>query len=84
MKTGSSYSEIPIQKGQKELSYQYKIEREDQISGFASWDTTFSVEKTKTGFKLKFAKECPQKDGKLYLNIHSPYHPQKTEPQPPQ
>lgn len=78
MKTGVAYSEIPIEKGQKELTYHYKIEREDQISGFVNWDTTVSIGKTRNGFKLEFAKECPQKDGKLYLNIHSPYHPQKT------
>jgi hypothetical protein len=37
----------------------------------ASWDTTVSIEKIKNGFKLKLAKECPQEDGELYLNIHS-------------
>jgi hypothetical protein len=33
IKTGVSYSEIPIEKGQNELFYDYKIGREDQISG---------------------------------------------------
>lgn len=74
IKTGVSYSEIPIGKGQKELSFKFDFEPDDYgISVFASWDTTIQIaEKTKQGFKLKFAKECPQEGGKLYLNIHSP------------
>jgi len=73
IKKGVAYSEIPIEKGQKELSCEFKFEPQDYgISGFASWDTTIQiVEKTKKTFKLKFSKECPQEKGKLYLNIHS-------------
>jgi hypothetical protein len=68
------YSEIPIGKGQRELYVKFELEREVYgISGFASWDTTIQiVEKTKGSFTLRFAKECPQENGKLYLNIHSP------------
>ena len=72
MKTRAMYTEILIKKGQKELLYDYKIEREDQVYGFVSWNTTASIEKTQSGFKLKFAMECPQENGKLFINIHSP------------
>jgi len=63
IKTGSPYSEIPIKKGEKELSCNLGLEREDYgISAFASWDTTISsVEKTKKGFQIEIRQRMSRK-----------------------
>jgi len=73
IKTGVSYSAIPIEKGQTDLVCNLRLKPEDYgISGFASWNTTIQiVEKTEKGFRLKFDKKCPKEGGTLYLNIHS-------------
>jgi hypothetical protein len=70
-----SFKRIRIKKGDKTFEFKSGLPNPEDYGIYAlpNWDTTvFLIAKTNKGFKLGFGKPCPNDNGWLDLNIHTP------------